>query len=149
MKTLYSPVRTTLFESLPYRIIIGLSRILVGSKEFSLQKTINVVSQMDEHKSKARVTDVICVINEFLGKSKLVASTTSLRDKLIAHLDKECVLSDGRIDVSVTMEYVDQSELQRLIALIKELYIACYTKELSYSTLNIDRGEVIDKFFDL
>ena len=44
---LYSRVRSIIYNALPYKVIMGLSKIFVGTKEFSLEKTINVISQRD------------------------------------------------------------------------------------------------------
>ncbi len=52
-------LRRIIYDALPYRIIMGLSKIFVGSKEFSLEKTINVISQRDVYKQKSEVRKAV------------------------------------------------------------------------------------------
>ena len=61
----YSALRSTLYYALPYKIIMGLSRIFVGKKEYSLEKTINVISQRESYKENGNVTFIIKQIRNF------------------------------------------------------------------------------------
>lgn len=92
----YSPVRAVLAESIPYRIVIGLSKILVGTKEYSLIKTINKMSQISEFNRNPIIMKTINDITEFIDTSKTVEAVTTLRDGFYAHLDKNvCSLIVG------------------------------------------------------
>lgn len=51
----YSRIWSIIYNALLYKVIMGLSKILVGTKEFSLEKTINVISQRDVYKQKQEV----------------------------------------------------------------------------------------------
>lgn len=86
---------------------LGLSKIFVGEKEYSLLKTINVISQMNEYKNDNEVKVVINKIRNYLQASEMVKVITTYRDQFFAHLDKICVLSDCRIDVARSMKGID------------------------------------------
>lgn len=59
IKTQYSQVRTIIYESLTYRIVLGLSKLLVRSKDYTLLKVCNIISQMDEYKHSIEVKHIL------------------------------------------------------------------------------------------
>lgn len=142
----YSPVRDVLAESIPYRIVIGLSKILVGTKEYSLIKTINKMSQISEFNRNPITMNTINHIIEFINTSKTVEAVTTLRDGFYAHLDKKCVLSDCRIDVSIPLKHIDQNELIELLTLIKKLYDSSCDDVLPIDIEEINSDEVVKAF---
>jgi hypothetical protein len=131
----YSAIRTTLYESLSYKIILGLSKIFVGEKEFSLSKTINVISQMAEYKNSHEVKTLIIKIQNYIETSEMVRVITTYRDQFFAHLDKIFVLSDCRIDTTVAMKGIDKLEIDEGVRLIGELYKVCFNKDLKYPNI--------------
>lgn len=76
----YSAIRTILYESLPYNIILGLSKIFVGEKEFSLSKTINVISRLAEYKNSHEVKTLIKKTQNYLETSEMISVITTYRD---------------------------------------------------------------------
>ena len=143
----YSAIRTILYESLPYRIIMGLSKILVGKDEGALQRAINVISQLKEFNTDVNVKSVIKKIQYYLDNSKLTSIVATYRDKFFAHLDKEVVHSDCRIDVTVAMKDISESAISEVVQLIEELYEACFKAKLSYTERDLSEEDIIYTFF--
>lgn len=143
----YSAIRTTLYDSLPYKIILGLSKIFVGGKEFSLSKTINVISQMDEYKNSHEVKAIIKNIQYYLESSEMVRIITTYRDQFFAHLDKICVTSDCRINSSVAVQGIDKLEIDEGARLIGELYEVCFNQVLKYPDKDLSAKDIIYTFF--
>ena len=86
----YSIVRTTLYESLVYRVVLGLSKIFSDSKEYSLCKATNQVEQIiRDNKNTGRV---IAEIRQKLDDSLMIRVIRTYRDKFFAHLDKKSYL---------------------------------------------------------
>lgn len=143
----YSVIRTTLYEALPYRIVMGLSRIFVGEKEYSLLKTINVLSQLDAFKNSPKVKAVLNEIREYLDNADTIKIITIFRDQLFAHLDKTSVLSDCRIDPTTVMKYVSKADVNKGINLIGKLYNVCFGQSLTYSHMKLSKNDIIYTFF--
>ena len=143
----YSAIRTILYESLPYKIILGLSKIFVGSREYSLLKTINVISQMDEYKNNIDVKKVISEIEDYIETSEMVTIITTYRDQFFAHLDKDCVLSDCRIDQTVPVDRIKEPEIDECIRLIRKLYNVCFNQNLEYHSKELSQKDIIYTFF--
>lgn len=143
----YSTIRTTLFEALPYRVVMGLSRIFVGEKEFSLLKTLNVLSQLDIYKNSSEVKTVLNEVRDYLNNTDTVKIITTFRDQLFAHLDKVGVLSDCRIDSTIAMKYINKAEINKGKDLIGRLYSACFNESLTYSHMELSEKDIIYTFF--
>lgn len=143
----YSAIRTTLYEALPYKIFLGLSKIFVGEKEYSLLKAINVISQMDEYKNNNKIGAIINKIKDCLRTSKTIAAITTCRDQFFAHLDKQCVVSDCRIDATILMKEISNAEITELGKLVGELYEACFRQKLEYPDEELSRRDIIYTFF--
>lgn len=142
----YSPVRAVLHESIPYRIIMGLSKIFTGTKEYSLEKTINKMSQIPEIYQNPDIMKVIKDINSFINSSKTVEAVTTLRDGFYAHLDKETVFADCRIDVSTPLKHIDSEELNNLLVDIKKLHDSSCNDSLPIDIDEIKQEEVLKAF---
>ncbi len=143
----YSAIRTILYESLPYRIILGLSKIFVGNKEFSLPKTVHVISQMDEYKNNQEILNVIRKIEKYLETSETIKLVIAFRDQFFAHLDKECVISDCRVDSTIAVRRLEKSEIDEGVRLIGELYEACFNRTLEYANKELSQKDIIYTFF--
>lgn len=143
----YSVIRTILYESLPYKIILGLSKIFVGEKEFSLSKTINVISQMAEYKNSHEVKSLIKKIQDYLETSEMVKVITTYRDQFFAHLDKKSVLSNCRIDTTVAVKGIDKFGIDEGASLIGELYEICFNQSLKYPNKELSEKDIIYTFF--
>lgn len=126
----YSRLRTTLYNTLPYRIILGLSKIFIGSKEYSLLKTLNILEQMTEFKNNQEVKATIDEIREYLDVSELIKMINIYRDKFFAHLDKVSVISDCRIDTSIPIDKIEISDINLLISLFSTLNKICFNNDL-------------------
>lgn len=87
----YSTVRTVLYESLVYRVILGLSKIFANHKEYSLSKAVNQIEQI--YKNNSEVKNAINEIRQKFDNSPMIPKIRVFRDKFFAHLDKENVLS--------------------------------------------------------
>ena len=85
-------------------------------------------------------------IIEFINTSKTVEAVTTLRDGFYAHLDKKCVLSDCRIDVSIPLKHIDQNELIELLTLIKKLHDSSCDDVLPIDIEEINSDEVVKAF---
>lgn len=146
-KVEYSAIRTILYQALPYKIILGLSKILDGKKEYSLLKTINVISQMQEYKNNKEIKELIVKINNFLSTSELVETTKVFRDKFFAHLDKISVISDCRIDSTIPLKTIDERKIDECAKLLNELYEACFAKKLNSLVKDFNENDIIYTFF--
>lgn len=143
----YSSIRSIIYNALPYKVIMGLSKIFVGTKEFSLVKTINVISQRDEYKQKQEVKKAVEDIRYFLNNSIMVKNVTEYRDNFFGHLDASCAMSDIRISPSEAMQYISVSEVDKGIELIGKLYKECYGIELERAHDNVENKDIIQTFF--
>lgn len=143
----YSAIRTILFEALPYKIILGLSKIFVGQQEYSLQKTINIISQMDEFKNRSEIKATIKKVQNYLDTSETIKIVTAYRDQFFAHLDKISVLSDCRIDSTIALNKIDKREICEGINIISELYERCFNQKLHGPTSKLLEKDIIHTFF--
>lgn len=143
----YSAIRTILFESLPYKIVLGLSKILVGETEYSLLKTINMISQMQEYKNNKEIKELIVKIRDFLSTSELVNATTVYRDKFFAHLDKVSVVSECRFDSTVALKAIDVNEVNDCATLVNALYEACFGVKLNSLVKEFVEKDILYTFF--
>lgn len=143
----YSRIRSIIYDALPYKVIMGLSKIFVGPKEFSLEKTINVISQRDLYKRKQEVRMAVENIRYFLNNSIMVKNVTEYRDNFFAHLDASCAMSDIRISPSEALKYISISKINKGIELIGNLYEECFETKLKETYNNIKREDIIQTFF--
>ena len=141
----YSAVRTTLYESLVYRVVLGLNKIFADDKEYSLLKATNQVEQLFR-KNKA-ILDIIQEIRYKLENSEMVRMIRVYRDKFFAHLDKKSVLSYVRIDPTSVMKHIDNKEIEEWLCLIRKLYLECFSKELSSELVMPSKEDVVYTFF--
>ena len=141
----YSIVRTTLYESLVYRVVLGLSKIFSDSKEYSLRKATNQVEQIiRDNKNTGRV---IAEIRQKLDDSLMIRVIRTYRDKFFAHLDKKSAMSYVRIDSSSAMKYISEQELNEWLLLVRELYLVCFGEELSCEFNMPPEEDIIYTFF--
>lgn len=143
----YSSIRSIIYNALPYKVIMGLSKIFVGTKEFSLEKTINVISQRDLYKQKQEVRMAVENIRYFLNNSIMVKNITEYRDNFFGHLDASCAMSDIRISPSEALKYISISEVDKGIELIGNLYEECFETKLKETHNNVKREDIIQTFF--
>ncbi len=141
----YSAVRTILYESLVYRVILGLGKIFSKHKEYSLLKATNQIEQT--YHSNVEAQEIIKKIRQKLNESRMVKKVRIFRDKFFAHLDKENVLSYFRIDSTVAMQYIDSNEIEEWLSLIRSLYKACFGVELSQKSQMPSKEDIIYTFF--
>lgn len=141
----YSIVRTTLYESLVYRVFLGLNKIFADSKEYSLRKATNQVEQLF-HDNKD-IKKIIAEIRQKLEDSLMVGVVRTYRDKFFAHLDKKSAMSYIRIDPSFVMKHIDEEELCEWLQLIQELYQVCFGRELSCEFPMPSKEDIIYTFF--
>ena len=144
----YSEIRASMIGALPYKIILSLSKILIGKKEYSLYKTINSISQMEEFKHNEQIKNSIIEISKFLSGSKLVHDISIIRDQFFAHLDKESVLTDFRIFPAFSLRYINDGEINQLKLLIANLYESCYKSKLDIHNEKISKEKIIKCFFE-
>lgn len=143
----YSAIRDLLYGSFSYKIIMGLSKIFIGKKEYSLEKTINVISQHEMYKKIPQVKIAIENIRDFLEHSEMVKIIATYRDDFFAHLDKICVMSDIRIYPNSAIKNIKMCDIDMGINLIRDLYKECfgiYLKDIPY---NLDSDDIIKTFF--
>ena len=126
---------------------MGLSKILVGNDGGALQRAINVISQLEEFNTDVNVKAVIKKIQCYLDDSNLVSVIATYRDKFFAHLDKEAVHSDCRIDVTVAMKDISETAISEVVQLIEELYEVCFKVRLSYQEKDLSEEDIIYTFF--
>lgn len=141
----YSAVRTTLYESLVYRVVLGLNKIFADSKEYSLIKATNQVEQL--FRSNKEILNIIEEIRHRLGNSVMVKMIRIYRDKFFAHLDKKSAMSYVRIDPTYVMKHIDEKELEEWLCLIRKLYLECFSEELSSESVMPSKEDVIYTFF--
>lgn len=141
----YSIVRTTLYESLVYRVFLGLSKIFADSKECSLYKATNQIEQA--FRDNKDIMKIILEIRQKLEDSLMIRVVRTYRDKFFAHLDKKSVISYVRIDPSSAMKHIDEKELDEWLRLIKKLYQVCFGRELSCKFPMPKKEDIIYTFF--
>lgn len=141
----YSVVRSILFGSLVYKIILGLNKIFSNNKEHSLLKATNQIEQM--YGNNAKVQKAIKEIRQKLDTSEMIQIIHMYRDKFFAHLDQKSVLSYCRIDSTSVMKYIDDNEIKEWLSLISNLYAACFGKELSHESQMPPKEDIIYTFF--
>lgn len=143
----FSLIRNTLFNALPYRVILGLSKILAITKsEYSLNKTINIISQMEEYKENPEILQLQKEARIFLESSELVNVVKVYRDQYFGHLDKESVISDLRLDPTIAMKDINFSDLAIIKDLLARLYEACFQEELTFVETQFSKEDVLKKF---
>lgn len=143
----YSLIRSVVITALPYRIVMGLSKIFVGKREMSLERTINWISQQKDLVEKTNVRDKIEKIRDFLGNSPLINNITVYRDCFFGHLDNDFAMSDIRIAPWISMNNIEINEIEKGIELIKSLYHACFEKESTVKIEEVSKEEIIRTFF--
>lgn len=143
----YSAIRSVLYYALPYKIIMGLSRIFVGKKEYSLEKTINVISQRESYKENINVKLIIKQIRDFLEKSEMVRIVTEYRDNFFGHLDASCAMSDIRIDPAEAIRHISIEEVETGLELINRLYTTCFGNKITTQYKEIKVEDIIQTFF--
>lgn len=121
----YSIVRITLYESLVYRVFLGLNKIFADSKECSLYKTTNQVEQ--SFRNNKDITKITVEIRQKLEDSLMVRIVRIYRDKFFARLDKKSTMSYIRMDPSSAMKHMDEKELDEWLRLIQKIYQVCGT----------------------
>lgn len=126
---------------------MGLSKIFVGTKEFSLEKTINVISQRGVYKQKKKVREAVENIRSFLNDNIMVKNVTEYRDNFFGYLDASCAMSDIRISPSEAMQYISISDVDKGIELIGNLYKECFGIELKETQNSIEIEDIIQTFF--
>lgn len=141
----YSTVRTVLYESLVYRVILGLSKIFANHKEYSLSKAVNQIEQI--YKNNSEVKTAIKEIRQKFDNSPMIPKIRVFRDKFFAHLDKENVLSYFRVDPTMAMKDIDHNEIEEWLSLIGKLYKTCFGAELPRKSQMPSKDDIIYTFF--
>ena len=141
----YSTVRTVLYESLVYRVILGLSKIFANHKEYSLSKAVNQIEQI--YKNNSEVKNAINEIRQNFDNSPMIPKIRVFRDKFFAHLDKENVLSYFRVDPTMAMKDIDHNEIEEWLSLIGKLYKTCFGAELPRKSQMPSKDDIIYTFF--
>lgn len=143
----YSRIRSIVYESLSYRIIMGLSKVFVGKKEFSIEKTINVISQWEMYKEKSGVKLAIKDIRSFLQESELVKNVKEYRDNFFAHLDPDCAMSDIRIYPNWAIANISMEEIEKGMKLVSKLYEECFGSRIEETRAEISPDDILRTFF--
>ena len=141
----YSTVRTVLYESLVYRVILGLSKIFANHKEYSLSKAVNQIEQIYKNNSEGKTA--IKEIRQKFDNSPMIPKIRVFRDKFFAHLDKENVLSYFRVDPTMAMKDIDHNEIEEWLSLIGKLYKTCFGAELPRKSQMPSKDDIIYTFF--
>lgn len=143
----YSSFRTTIYQALPYRIIMGLSKICVGKNEFSLLKTVNVISQMDEYKNNVEVKKNVKNVLFYIESNEFVRTIATYRDQFFGHLDRVSVISDLRINPTYVMKNIKLSDIEEIKKLIINLYDSCFKTKLDVKNQMASSEKIIDALF--
>lgn len=141
----YSTVRTVLYESLVYRVILGLSKIFANHKEYSLSKAVNQIEQI--YKNNSEVKNIIKEIRQKFDNSPVIPKIRVYRDKFFSHLDKENVLSYFRVGPTMAMKDIDRIEIEEWLTLIGKLYKTCFGAELPRKSQMPSKDDIIYTFF--
>lgn len=142
----YSPIRTTLYNSLVYRVLLGLSKIFIGKQEFSLVKTVNKISQMENYRNDKEIMTIINEIREYVDNDSSIAVLSIYRDKFFAHLDKHSVISDLRVSPTFAMNGIEGINLNDTKALLTKLYNSCFKREQDFKVEKINKDVVLKAF---
>lgn len=141
----YSTVRTILYESLVYRVILGLSKIFANNKEYSLNKAANQIEQT--YKNNCEIKNVVNEIRKKYESSTMIPKIRMFRDKFFAHLDKESAFSYFRIDPTAAMKNIDYDEIEEWLTLIGKLYKICFGVELERRSPMPSKDDIVYTFF--
>ncbi|HGA1467507.1 TPA: hypothetical protein ACIRKO_001967, partial [Streptococcus suis] len=112
----YDIVRNVTYESLFYRVVFGITKIFDVREKNGIFKILSKL----RHSTKDRsLLSILSTIQEGIDKEqKNIDEIKLLRDKLLAHLDKEMVFSTERLDIGILYYYFEAIE-------IKSIYTAC------------------------
>ena len=141
----YSTVRTILYETLVYRVILGLSKIFANHKEYSLSKVANQIEQI--YRNNSEVKNSINEIRQKIDSSPMIPKIRVFRDKFFAHLDKESGLSYFRIAPTAAMKEIDCDEIEEWLLLLGKLYKTCYGAELVCKSQMPSKDDIVYTFF--
>ena len=141
----YSTVRTILYESLVYRVILGLSKIFANNKEYSLIKAANQIEQI--YKNNCEVKSVVNEIRKKFDSSSMIPKIRIFRDKFFAHLDKESAFSYFRIEPTAAMKHINCDEIEEWLMLIGKLYKICFGAELEHRSQMPSEEDIVYTFF--
>jgi len=141
----YSAIRTSLYEALVYRIILGLNKIFSNSKEYSLLKATNQIEQL-----KLKNESIEKLIKEIRTKreaSEMIKIIHEYRNTFYAHLDKQSVHSHFRIEPSAIMNHIDIKEIKEWILLVGNFYNSCFNRKLDTEHELPKKEDILHTFF--
>lgn len=142
----YSPVRTALYESLVYRVVLGLSKLFGDSGEYSLQRAAADIGRWAQPCGE-ELTGALRALRQKRKESELPQMIHTVRNKFFAHLDEESVFSHFRIDPAEVMRYIDCAELEEWLTIMEQLYAAAFHETIHRDAACISEEEVIYTFF--
>lgn len=145
-RIIYSPVRTALYESLVYRVVLGLSKLFGDSGEYSLQRAAADIGRWAQPCGE-ELTGALRALRQKRKESELPQMIHTVRNKFFAHLDEESVFSHFRIDPAEVMRYIDCAELEEWLTLMGRLYAAAFNETIHRDAACISEEEVIYTFF--
>ncbi|HGA1433266.1 TPA: hypothetical protein ACIRJ7_000822 [Streptococcus suis] len=108
----YDIVRNVTYESLFYRVVFGITKIFDVREKNGIFKILSKL----RHSTKDRsLLSILSTIQEGIDKEqKNIDEIKLLRDKLLAHLDKEMVFSTERLDIGILYYYFEAIEIRKM-----------------------------------
>lgn len=141
----YDISRNVIYESLYYRVVFGITKIFDIREKNGIFKILS----KQRHNSKDKfLLSILKTIQDAVDKEqKNIDEIKLIRDKLLAHLDKEMVFSAERLNIGIVYYYLESID-------IKSIYIGCvelynFLFEANWKEVEIPKREIILKKFFL
>lgn len=141
----YDISRNVIYESLYYRVVFGITKIFDIREKNGIFKILS----KQRHNSKDKsLLSILKTIQDAVDKEqKNIDEIKLIRDKLLAHLDKEMVFSAERLNIGIVYYYLESID-------IKSIYIGCvelynFLFEANWKEVEIPEREIILKKFFL
>lgn len=141
----YDIIRNVTYESLFYRVVFGITKIFDIREKNGIFKILSKL----RHSTKDRsLLSILSTIQEGIDKEqKNIDEIKLLRDKLLAHLDKEMVFSTERLGIGILYYYFEAIEIKSIYTACIELYNTLYGA--NQQQVELPKREIILKRFFL
>lgn len=146
LKLEYSITRNVLYESLIYRIILGITKIFSDREKRGINKYINIARYRYYDKNVQGILE-----NIETNIQKHINSINEIivyRDKLFGHLDKDMTFAAERIDITLVFYYIEPFELREIFLETINLYNYLFDDNFKSEIDVIKKESIIKQFFE-
>lgn len=146
IKKRYLAISHILYESLIYRIILGITKIFSDREKRGINKYINIVRYRYYDKNVQGILE-----NIETNIQKHINSINEIivyRDKLFGHLDKDMTFAAERIDITLVFYYIEPFELREIFLETINLYNYLFDDNFKSGIDVIKKESIIKQFFE-